>query len=789
MLLQLVLARGLGPAQYGPLAIALAAMGVIAPLATFGVPQVLLHLFGREENGAVRWLPTARKSVVVTLFLSILTYSGWASTQANAVGGFAPLVGVGLISFAALEFASALMRVSGSYRELAWILILGPVIRLLAVWCAFSYFGRTPIIAAAAMCGSYILHALLASGWLGRLYKRLKPTAGWAVTSPAPTVTNLLRQSWPFGVEILSYPLYFQTPLLVLGHFAHETGAGAFSVCATMLAGIYLVPDAVYQKYLLSKFHRLVEHDKPQFLSLYVKFGLGMITAGTLISIATACVAQELLTMLFGPRFQGATEVFQILIWCIPMRFASAAVGVVLFTQGLAKRRVASFAVGTVAAASVTILGLREWGLSAAGYGMLAGETAVLIAFTYLSWSPISAIARDVRASRGPLALGYYGMGNFGDDVFVKCVASASRRSWGREATICSFPVKGVDARYILNFQIKGGLSRSQLFAKLGRGLCFAYGVLSHRDVVLAGGSVIAGRHSLRDRLLYELARKGFIRLSAIGVSIGPFTSPEGRLRGERLVRMCNPLITRDRRSYLLGRMMNGLAVEGTDLAGLISFSDSGASSRDVNGVCCYIPCRIESAAGETLNTRLADAVAQYCLESGSEARVLSLNGNQVSGDDLLANEACEIIRRKGLACEVLRYSELGIERALAVIATSKIVVSVRLHGAIAAYMKRAPFLLVDYHEKCRDFVASVDDSRRCLLDADSTTPQIRMAIAQVAALPLPNNPAEYAQLTARHYLGIFQRSDGVSRHSVLQSSDYNLSSAAVGHRSEHAGG
>jgi polysaccharide pyruvyl transferase WcaK-like protein len=38
-------------------------------------------------------------------------------------------------------------------------------------------------------------------------------------------------------------------------------------------------------------------------------------------------------------------------------------------------------------------------------------------------------------------------------------------------------------------------------------------------------------------------------------------------------------------------------------------------------------------------------------------------------------------------------------------ISSSDLFFSVRLHGAISAYLLEVPFLLVEYHEKCKDFL------------------------------------------------------------------------------------
>src|SRR6478735_11735643 len=77
-LTQTLLARELGPNDYGLFASSLATITMIAPLAGFGLAQFRLRVYGVEGWAASRWVkPSLRSSVGTTLLaLSIIVF--WA---------------------------------------------------------------------------------------------------------------------------------------------------------------------------------------------------------------------------------------------------------------------------------------------------------------------------------------------------------------------------------------------------------------------------------------------------------------------------------------------------------------------------------------------------------------------------------------------------------------------------------------------------------------------------------------------------------------------------------------
>src|SRR5688572_17709353 len=75
---QTLLARQLGPADYGLFASSLATVTMIAPLAGFGLSQLRLRVYGEEGWGADRWIAPSLRLSLVTGVITCVAVVTWA---------------------------------------------------------------------------------------------------------------------------------------------------------------------------------------------------------------------------------------------------------------------------------------------------------------------------------------------------------------------------------------------------------------------------------------------------------------------------------------------------------------------------------------------------------------------------------------------------------------------------------------------------------------------------------------------------------------------------------------
>lgn len=356
---------------------------------------------------------------------------------------------------------------------------------------------------------------------------------------------------------------------------------------------------------------------------------------------------------------------------------------------------------------------------------------------------------------------GYYGMRNFGDDLFGVLCAAAARRYWNAEPTLVGPTLQEAQARGTWPTHLPANWYGSTgSVGKAARLFGFARGLQASDVLVMGGGSVLTARESFRKPMMLSARRRGRVELAAVGVSVGPFPDADAEASVARFVRQFSYLSVRDRRSYELAQRMglSPILHAGRDLAGLLRTLYPMPASVPRERSTLHIglaPCRYTVRADHPAPTpaqwqaAAVSALARHAGDVPVHVTVFSLNGHPQHGDDALSAELEQRLRQAGVSVELRRYggNPLATVRE---IHSCDAFVSARLHGAIVAYLCDVPFAIVDYHPKCRDFADDVGLPAALRIDAGSHD---AAALARALQLMLndggaraPLSPDVYAQ-------------------------------------------
>lgn len=316
---------------------------------------------------------------------------------------------------------------------------------------------------------------------------------------------------------------------------------------------------------------------------------------------------------------------------------------------------------------------------------------------------------------------GYYGMNNFGDDLFGAICSAAAPHYWNGEPRLAGPGIAGVETRYTMPGWYPASVyGASGLPGKASRLYSFLRAVGSSDVLVMGGGSVIAGRDSFRKPLMLSAQRRGKLALAAVGVSIGPFENSASEARAAAFAERFAYIAVRDRRSYELAVRMGlgGIAHQGRDLAGLLPLLVSARARASRNGndrpvriglaPCNYTVGHYPAPDPQAWPAALVEALAALAAVRPLQVDVFSLNEHASHGDRALAERLRSDLRQARIAARVLPYRGLGPIAMARAIAECDAFVSARLHGAIVAYLQDVPFAIVDYHAKCADFAADI---------------------------------------------------------------------------------
>lgn len=318
---------------------------------------------------------------------------------------------------------------------------------------------------------------------------------------------------------------------------------------------------------------------------------------------------------------------------------------------------------------------------------------------------------------------GYYGMDNFGDDLFGAICSAATRAYWRGEPKLAGPAIVGVDTGYTMPRWYPASVyGAGGTLGKASRFYSFARAIHGADVLVMGGGSVITARESFRKPMMLSAHRRGKVQLAAVGVSIGPFDDAASEASVADFIQRFAYLSVRDRRSYELAMNMGlrGKVHHGRDLAGLLPLllplsrlgSDAKPDAATIRigiALCNYSEAQSYAAPDkQRLQSSMVAALAKLAGERPLRIDIFSLNEHDRHGDRALAHALREQLNQHGVAAQVLSYRGLGPVAMAQEIGCCDVFISARLHGAIVAYLQGVPFTIIDYHPKCNDFADDI---------------------------------------------------------------------------------
>jgi O-antigen/teichoic acid export membrane protein len=323
----LLLARRLGPAGFGALALVFAVTDVTQQLlssrvwetATTFVPSYRAKGEHASAAAVVKLclLVDAVAALLATALLTLLAepFARWFVKSPEAVGALRlyALLPVLLIPVAT---GRALLRLADRYRWLSWQLSVESVVRVTAVLAALAIAGAQlrPVVAAylaAAAAGSVMIASMSVRAWRD-LGLPPWPAARLSALGEPRRVLRFLAYSNASGTFRL---LSGKADVLVLGWFADPSAVGAYRLARTVADPLVALTDPVYQA-TYPEMSRLVHEGDAQGArglahGIRVRAWLFVIPVCAVVTLAAAWV----IPAVFGSSFEAAVPLTRILVW------------------------------------------------------------------------------------------------------------------------------------------------------------------------------------------------------------------------------------------------------------------------------------------------------------------------------------------------------------------------------------------------------------------------------------------------------------------------------------------
>ncbi len=337
---------------------------------------------------------------------------------------------------------------------------------------------------------------------------------------------------------------------------------------------------------------------------------------------------------------------------------------------------------------------------------------------------------------------GYYGFANYGDELFNLTTVLAAQRWWGgHHVDILGPPVPGIAAEYRVPAWFPTALYTGPGAVGKAIRLAFCADAMLRRDLLLYAGGSTLSYGSILKKIQRIAAERNCIKFAGIGVSIGPFADAADEAEAARFLRKFTCISVRDRRSMDHLRKMDipVKALLARDLVGALplllpegeTMQSAGAgSARKPLGISLrdYEWPDAGDTAAAARKEALFKGVERFVKRERVPVRIFCLNTHPRSGDQAMSSQLAERLTRQGAEVEVISAKDnlLGCWHGLA---SCSAVFTVRLHGAITAYLCGVPLVQIEYHDKCTDLMDDIGQHASLRIGGGHTDPA---AIEQV---------------------------------------------------------
>ncbi|QCX53673.1 polysaccharide pyruvyl transferase family protein [Elizabethkingia sp. JS20170427COW] len=348
------------------------------------------------------------------------------------------------------------------------------------------------------------------------------------------------------------------------------------------------------------------------------------------------------------------------------------------------------------------------------------------------------------------LFTGYYGQLNTGDDAFVEVAAWGAQKFWNKQ----ELRFLAVKQRLPnIKTDIKGYPIRIPKSYELQQELLLK----NTSYLVSAGGSTFQNyieNKSIKAKAKH-LADEKKLKIGAIGVSIGPFKSIKEELSNIEYLKRMSFLAVRDQRSfdYVQTLDLPYEPVNAFDLAALLPeiYGIPNKSQKNKRKTIGISVCNYESyIKGDISNEKKRNQTIVALLKELDKQlevdfKFFIINGHKSKGDLMLTKEIIGGIEFKNNV-EIRNYNP-NTREVWNQIGLCDFVITTRLHAGIFACFSDTPFMMIEYHKKCTDFLNDVEQPINYRLnDADfnqSAIVQVVSDIMDEKEILLPNAKRE----------------------------------------------
>lgn len=307
----ILVARYLGPAQYGTYNFAIGFVSLFGAIATLGLDTVIVRDIVNKAFPKHKLLGTCfllKVIATVTTWLLILLLSWWLNYSSDEI-----------LLILLIAFASILQTVNVIDFDFQASVKSKYVAKLLMLQLVLSAFLKIYLVYSAAALQTFALvftfESLIYLIGLIWLYKHVNKENILLWRWDTDIAIAMLKESFPYIIAGLAISAYLKIDIIMIKSMLSDYDAGIYSAATRLSEAWYFVPMV-----LVSSFFPAILAAKTISSRLYYDrisaLSGALIILAVSLSAFCSLFAVEIITLLYGVEFTGAGSVLIVHIWC-----------------------------------------------------------------------------------------------------------------------------------------------------------------------------------------------------------------------------------------------------------------------------------------------------------------------------------------------------------------------------------------------------------------------------------------------------------------------------------------
>ena len=310
VLIGTLVARYLGPDQFGLLNYGLAIYGLFNIISNLGLDSLVVRDIALDSSQEPRILGTA--FVLKALASVITTIAAIIAARILDPHDRVLIIIVALISFASISqaldvidyFFQAHTRSRYTVMPRTGVFVAASLARLIAV------FMHVSLLAFAWIAALEVLVSELGLVFTYFRYRRIFPRWTWDLKQ----AKGLMTESWPLLLSSVMAMVYMRTDQILLGRLSSMSTVGNYSAAIRFSEIWYAIPVIVTTS-VMPRILKTREANPQRYYARLETFYETMIMVSVLVTIGTLILGPTMVHLLYGARYASAAGILSVHIW------------------------------------------------------------------------------------------------------------------------------------------------------------------------------------------------------------------------------------------------------------------------------------------------------------------------------------------------------------------------------------------------------------------------------------------------------------------------------------------